>query len=47
MEEAGFDRIKNIIKEISFFEDFNDNELHFFSKQLSLRAVPTDTVLFR
>ena len=47
MKNIGFDRIINIIKEISFFEDFNDNELYFFSKQLSLRAVPKDTVLFK
>ncbi len=47
MDETGFDRIKNILKEISFFEDFNDNELYFFSKQLSLQAVPKDTVLFK
>ena len=46
MEGTGFDRIENIIKEISFFEDFNDNEVYFFSKQLSLRAVPKDTILF-
>lgn len=47
MEEAGFDRIKNILKEIPFFEDFNDDELDFFSKQLSLRSIPKDTVLFK
>ena len=46
MKGTGFDRIENIIKEISFFEDFNDNEVYFFSKQLSLRAVPKDTILF-
>lgn len=46
MEKAGFDRIKNILKEVSFFEEFEDNELDFFSKQLSLQAVPKGTVLF-
>lgn len=46
MKETGFDRIKSILKEISFFEYFDDNELDFFSKQLSLQAVPKDTVLF-
>ena len=46
MEKVGFDRIKNILKEVSFFEEFEDNELDFFSKQLSLQAVPKGTVLF-
>ncbi len=47
MKEAGFARIKNLLKEISFFEDFTDEELDFFSKHLSLRAVPKDTFLFK
>ena len=46
MEKVGFDRIKNILKEVSFFEEFEDNELDFFSKKLSLQAVPKGTVLF-
>ncbi len=46
MKEIGFGRIKNILKEISFFEDFDNNELDFFSKQLSLQSVPEGTVLF-
>lgn len=47
MKEAKFVRIKSILKEISFFEFFTDEELDYFSKQLSLQAVPKDTVLFR
>ncbi len=46
MEDAGLVRIKNILKEIPFFEDFNDDELDFFSKEMSLRAIPKDTILF-
>lgn len=46
MKEGKFVRIKNILKEISFFEFFTDEELDFFSKQLILQAVPKDTALF-
>lgn len=47
MTDTGFERIKNILAEITFFEDFSSEELDFFSRQLSLRAVPNDTILFR
>jgi CRP-like cAMP-binding protein len=46
-KETGFARIKNILKEIDFFEEFTDGELDFFSKHLSLRAAPKDTILFK
>jgi CRP-like cAMP-binding protein len=45
MRETGIERIKNILKEIPFFEDFTNEELDFFSKQLSLRFAEKGTVL--
>lgn len=47
MNDMGFDRIINLLKEISFFEDFDEKELDLFSRQLSLRSFPKDAVLFR
>ena len=47
MKEVGIDRIKNVLKEIPFFEEFEEDELNYFAKQLSLRSVETNTVLFR
>ncbi|MCJ7601315.1 MAG: cyclic nucleotide-binding domain-containing protein [Desulfobulbaceae bacterium] len=40
-------RIKHILSEISMFEDFTPEELDFFSKTMSLRFVPEQTLLFR
>lgn len=39
-------RIEHILGENPFFEDFSDDELDFFSKQLSLRNFPEQTALF-
>ena len=33
--------------EIPFFEDFSNEELDFFSTNLSLRSVPAETILFQ
>ena len=40
-------RVKHILSEIPFFEEFSNDELDFFSKSLSLRYFPEQTVLFR
>lgn len=45
--EHSFSRIKHILSEIPFFEEFSGDELDFFSRNLSLRAFPAQTVLFR
>ena len=42
-----FDKIQEILKEIPFFEDFSDDELDFFSRNVSLRYFPEQTVLFK
>jgi len=42
-----FSRIKHILGEIPFFEDFSSDELDFFSRNVSLRYFPAQTVLFR
>lgn len=42
-----FGRIKHILGEISFFEDFSTDELDFFSRNVSLRYFPAQTVLFK
>lgn len=47
MKETWSNRIRNILKEIHFFEEFTNEELDFFSKQLSLRSVPKNTTLFQ
>lgn len=45
--ENAFGRIKHILGEIPFFENFSGDELDFFSKNLSLRYFPAQTVLFK
>lgn len=45
--EYKFDRIKYILSEIPFFEEFSSDDLDFFSNNLSLRSFPAETVLFR
>ena len=45
-KEDTFSRIKNMMREISFFEEFSDEEIDFFSKNLSLRYFEADTRLF-
>jgi len=45
--EFTYNRIQNILSEIPFFEEFENDELDYFSNNLSLRAFPEDTVLFR
>jgi CRP-like cAMP-binding protein len=40
-------RIRHILGEIRFFEDFSSDELDFFSRNVSLRYVQAQTVLFR
>jgi CRP-like cAMP-binding protein len=42
-----FGRIKHILGEIPFFEDFSTDELDFFSRNVSLRYFPAQTVLFK
>ncbi len=38
--------IEHILKENDFFEDFSEEELHYFSRQLSLRSFEAGTNLF-
>ena len=45
--EDYFGRIRHILREIPFFEDFSSDELDFFSRNVSLRYFPAQTVLFR
>lgn len=42
-----FSRIRHILGEIPFFEDFSTDELDFFSRNVSLRYFPAQTVLFK
>lgn len=44
--ENTISRINYILREISFFEDFSDEELDYFAKNSSLRFFPENTVLF-
>lgn len=44
--ENAFGRIKHILSEIDFFEEFSSEEIDFFSKNLSLRYFPEQTCLF-
>ena len=46
MKEDKFDRIKHILREIPFFEEFSDDDIDFFSGNLSLRFFDPPTVLF-
>ena len=41
------DRVQHILSELSFFEEFNQDELAYFAKKLSLRSFPPDTMLFK
>lgn len=45
--EYTFSRIRHILSEIPFFEEFSSDELDFFSTNLSLRSIPAKTILFR
>jgi CRP-like cAMP-binding protein len=45
--EYTFNRIRHILSEIPFFEEFSGDELDFFSRNLSLRSFPKKTTLFR
>ena len=45
--ESVFSRIKHILTEIPFFEDFSTDELDYFSRNVSLRYFPAQSVLFR
>jgi CRP-like cAMP-binding protein len=47
MGETEIGRIKNMLKELPFFEDFTDDNLEYFSKQLSLRSAQADTIIFQ
>lgn len=38
--------LNHILKEISFFEEFTEEELDFFARNISLRSFPEKTVLF-
>lgn len=42
-----FSGVKHVLREIPFFEDFSDEDLDFFSKNVSLRYFSEQTVLFR
>lgn len=42
-----YERIEHILKENSFFEDFNSDEIDFFAKQMSLRSFPEKTVIVK
>jgi len=44
---SDFGRIKHILGEIPFFEDFSTDELDFFSRNVSLRYFPAQTILFK
>jgi CRP-like cAMP-binding protein len=46
MKDSGLARIKNILKELAFFEEFDDDELDYFARQVSLRSFPKKTVIF-
>ncbi len=47
MEDINYSRVKNILKEIPFFEDFNEEDLDYLSGQLSLRSFGDGTELFK
>ena len=42
-----FKRIKHILRELPFFEEFSDEEIDAFAHNLSLRSFPEQTCLFR
>ena len=45
--KTSFDRIKHVLSEVPFFEDFINDELDYFSRNLSLRSFPAQTTLFK
>ena len=45
--EDAFAKLKHILREIPFFEEFSNDELDFFSRKVSLRSFPAQSVLFR
>jgi CRP-like cAMP-binding protein len=47
VNDTGIVRIKHILREIPFFEEFGDDDLDYFARQVSLRSFPKKTVLFR
>jgi CRP-like cAMP-binding protein len=47
LKDSGIARVKNILKELPFFEEFVDDELDYFARQMSLRSCPKKTVIFR
>lgn len=40
-------RIRHVLREIPFFEDFSEDEIDFFSRNVSLCNYPEHTVLFK
>lgn len=44
--DAQYTRIEHILSENPFFEDFKEDELDFFAKQLSLRSFSAQEILF-
>lgn len=44
---TSLDRIEHMLGELPFFEDFTAQELSSFSKKLSLRSLPPDSLLFK
>ena len=40
-------RIKHILSELPFFEDFSENEIAYFANNLSLRLFASQTCLFK
>lgn len=47
MSDTAYARIKNILKEFPFFEDFTDEEIAFFSKHASLRYFEVGSRIFQ
>jgi CRP-like cAMP-binding protein len=44
--KSAFERIEHVLRETPFFQDFSSEELNFFSRNVSLRYFPAQTVLF-
>ena len=44
--EGAFGQIIHVLREIPFFSEFTEDEMEFFSKNVSLRYFPEKTVLF-
>ncbi|KJR43314.1 cyclic nucleotide-binding protein [Candidatus Magnetoovum chiemensis] len=47
MRKDGVDRVKNVLKELPFFEDFTDDDFDYFSRHTSIRFFNKDTELFK